>query len=131
MLIPIKAANHYEKIAPTVTDDAARVASLAGRFVFVIGERRPYRSSRISRMSCRAAASSGSSPHSSRMSRSARPQTANPPYPDKRFAVTEPERAQDARVASVAARKGEVFKELGHAVTEHRSIVAAGLVAER
>src|SRR6202795_3210172 len=42
-----------------------------------------------------------------------------------------PERAQDARMASVAARQGEVFEELGHAVIEHRSIVAAGLVAER
>ena len=33
-------------------------------------------------------------------------------------------------MASVVARQGEVFEELGHAVIEHRSIVAAGLVAE-
>jgi hypothetical protein len=34
-------------------------------------------------------------------------------------------------MASVAARQGEVLEELGHAVIEHRSIVAAGFVAER
>ena len=42
-----------------------------------------------------------------------------------------PERAQDARMASVAARQGEVFAEFGPAVIEHRAVIAAGLVAER
>ncbi len=41
------------------------------------------------------------------------------------------ERAQDAGMAPVAARQGEVFEELGRAMIKHRSIVAAGLVAER
>jgi hypothetical protein len=42
-----------------------------------------------------------------------------------------PERAQNARVAPVAARQGEIFEKLGHAVVEHRPIVTAGFVAER
>src|SRR5208283_4333953 len=37
---------------------------------------------------------------------------------------------QHAGMASVAARQGEVFAELGPAVIEHGAIVAAGLVAD-
>jgi hypothetical protein len=42
-----------------------------------------------------------------------------------------PERAQNPRMAPVAARQGEVFAELGPTVIEHRAIIATGLVAER
>jgi hypothetical protein len=48
---------------------------------------------------------------------------------DKR--ISAPERVLDARRATIAARPGEIFEELGHAVIERRSIVATGLVAER
>jgi hypothetical protein len=41
-----------------------------------------------------------------------------------------PQRAQQARMAAVAARQGENLEELGHAVIEHRAIVAAGFVAD-
>jgi hypothetical protein len=39
--------------------------------------------------------------------------------------------AEDARMTPLAARQRQFFEELGHAVVEHRSIVATGLVAER
>jgi hypothetical protein len=39
--------------------------------------------------------------------------------------------AQNAWMASIVARQCKLFEELGHAVVEHRSIVATGLVAER
>jgi hypothetical protein len=40
------------------------------------------------------------------------------------------EAAQDASIASVAARQGEIGEQLGHATIEHRAVVAAGLMAE-
>ena len=39
--------------------------------------------------------------------------------------------AQEARMASVAARQREVLEQLGNALIEDRAVVAAGLVAER
>ncbi len=41
------------------------------------------------------------------------------------------ERTQEARMAAIAARQGEIFEELWDAVIEHRAIIAAGLVAKR
>ena len=40
------------------------------------------------------------------------------------------ERPQNARMAPVAARQGEIFEELGRAMIKHRSIVAAGFLAD-
>lgn len=42
-----------------------------------------------------------------------------------------PERAQDARMAPIAARQGKVFAELGPTMIDDGAIVATGLVAER
>jgi len=39
--------------------------------------------------------------------------------------------AKDAGMTPIAARQRKFFEELGHAVVEHRPIVATGLVAER
>ena len=40
------------------------------------------------------------------------------------------EAAHDARVAPVAASQGEIGEQLGDSLIEHRTVVAAGLVAE-